>query len=171
LKNGECFKWKDEDFGLLGIDDYYNFTITPIDVRQSKYYIDNLSPATAIGSFFFSSFFDNSYRDASLSVDDEVIGKGWRSQFQDDNSFIGVEITGDPVTFYALQIENIESYQIKQFYLEYSVDGISFIKVETPFTVASTQQTGITTIYFTGIYAKSIRIRVNSYQGWPACRI
>ncbi len=29
----------------------------------------------------------------------------------------------------------------------------------------------MTTIYFTGIYAKAIRIRIIKYQGSPACRI
>jgi hypothetical protein len=29
----------------------------------------------------------------------------------------------------------------------------------------------MTTIYFTGLYAKAIRIRITSYNQWPACRI
>ena len=46
---------------LLGGDDVYDFDITPIDVRQSKYYINNLSPASAIGKYFFSSYYGAGY--------------------------------------------------------------------------------------------------------------
>ena len=78
---------------LLGGDDHYDFDITPIDVRQSKYYIDNLSPASKIGKYFFSSYLDNTYQDTSLSTLDGASGKGWRSQLSNSNQFIGVMIS------------------------------------------------------------------------------
>ena len=170
MKNAECFKWGRDDLDLLGVDDRYNFSITPIDVRQSKYYIDNLSPATAIGKYTFSSYFSSSYTDASLSSDDGTTGQGWKAKTADKHQWVGVDISEDPVTFYALQVENIGGYAIKQFYLEYSVDGEEFIRVEKPFEVHP-KDSGITTIYFKGLYAKSIRIRVSEFEGWPACRI
>lgn len=104
LKNGECFDWKNQGMVLLGDNDHYDFDITPIDVRQSKYYIDNLSPASALGKFFFSSYFNASYQDCTLSTLEGAIGKGWKSQIANYNQFIGITITGEPVTFYALQL-------------------------------------------------------------------
>jgi hypothetical protein len=53
---------------LLGGDDVYDFDITPIDVRQSKYYINNLSPASEIGQWFFSSSYSDKYLDCSIST-------------------------------------------------------------------------------------------------------
>lgn len=32
-------------------------------------------------------------------------------------------------------------------------------------------KTNLTTIYFTGIYAQAIRIKISGFKGWPACRI
>lgn len=37
--------------------------------------------------------------------------------------------------------------------------------------MSSSILTNITTIYFTGIYAKVIRVRITGFQGWPATRI
>ena len=68
---------------LLGGDDHYDFDITPIDVRQSKYYINNLSPSSAIGTFFFSSTYDATYKDCSLSTLEGATGKGWKAQLND----------------------------------------------------------------------------------------
>jgi hypothetical protein len=79
---------------LLGGDDHYDFEINPIDVRESKYYINNLSPASAIGSFFFSSAFDSSYQDCSLSTLEGASGKGWKAQINDHNQYIGVSLEG-----------------------------------------------------------------------------
>jgi hypothetical protein len=46
LKNFECFAWNATGLQLEGGKDKYDFQINPIDVRRSKYYIDNLSPAS-----------------------------------------------------------------------------------------------------------------------------
>lgn len=54
--------------------------------------------------------------------------------------------------------------------MEYSVDGINFIRIEKDFNCTESS-TKLTTIYFTALYAKSIRIVVKSYVGWPAARI
>jgi hypothetical protein len=104
LKNGECFKWKPQNLGLLGGDDRYDFEITPIDVRQSKYYINNLSPASEIGKFFFSSYSDATYQDCSLSTLEGNPSKGWKAKIADQNQFIGIQVTETPVTFYAIQL-------------------------------------------------------------------
>jgi hypothetical protein len=104
LKNGECFKWNQQNIGLLGQNDIYNFSITPIDVRQSKYYINNLSPGSEIGKFFFSSYFDASYQDCSLSTLSGATGKGWKSSAADSSQFIGLIVSDQPVTFYAVQL-------------------------------------------------------------------
>ena len=79
MRNSECFKWQDEGLDLLDDDDRYNFSITPIDVRQSKYYINNLSPATAIGQYIFSSYYSDAYTDALLSSDEGTTGSGWKA--------------------------------------------------------------------------------------------
>jgi hypothetical protein len=91
----------------LGQDDHYNFLIAPIDVRQSKYYINNLSPGSEIGKFFFSSFFDESYQDCSLTTLNGAVGKGWKASVADSSQFIGLVVTGEPATFYALQLESV----------------------------------------------------------------
>lgn len=104
LKNGECFYWSQQGIGVLGDNDKYNFSITPVDVRQSKYYIKNLSPGSALGKFFFSSSFDRTYEDCSLSALDGAIGKGWKSLVADSAQFIGLVINDEPVTFYAIQL-------------------------------------------------------------------
>ncbi len=65
----------------------------------------------------------------------------------------------------------MEGNYITQFYLEYSVDGVNFITVESAFTVSDSIKTNLTTIYFTGIYAQAIRIKISGFKGWPACRI
>lgn len=171
MKNGECFGWNQQNIGLLGDGDNYNFSITPIDVRQSKYYIQNLSPASEIGKIFFSSSFDSSYQDASLSTLNDASGKGWKAATADGSQFIGVTITGEPVTFYAIQLEAVEGSYIAEFFLEYSVNGVDFIRVQNSFSVNATVVNQMTTVYFTGIYAKTIRIRISKFQGWPACRI
>ena len=81
----------------------------------------------------------------------------------------------DPVTFYALQIEAIEQSLIKSFYLEYTKDGTTWIRVDSKFLVEKYYKKGgdnsIVTIYFTGIYAKAIRIVIDDYVNWPACKI
>jgi hypothetical protein len=43
--------------------------------------------------------------------------------------------------------------------------------VQNAFTVPASVAVNMTTIYFTGIYAKAIRIKISKFQGWPACRI
>lgn len=91
----------------MGSDDNYDFDITPIDVRQSKYYIDNLSPASAIGQLFFSSSFDSSYSNASLTNDEGSSGKGWKAKIADYNQFIGYSVSDQPATFYAVQLEAV----------------------------------------------------------------
>ena len=123
LKNGECFQWDNQGMKLLGGDDRYDFDITPIDVRQSKYYINNLSPASAIGSYFFSSTYDASYRECSLSTLEGPTSKGWKAQLNDSSQYIGVSLSGQPATFYALQLESVDGFYPLEFYLEYSVDG------------------------------------------------
>ena len=155
---------------LLGGDDHYNFDINPIDVRQSKYYINNLSPASSIGSYFFSSSFDSTYQNPSLSTL-EGCGKGWKAQIADNNQYIGITITDTPVTFYAVQLEAVDASYITQFYIEYSVNGVDFIRVQNFFTVPATIAQNMTTIYFTGIYAQAIRIKISGYNKWPACTI
>ena len=171
LKNGECFAWKQQDLSLIGSNDKYNFSITPIDVRQSKYYINNLSPGSELGKFFFSSSFDATFQDCSLSTLSESSGNGWRAATADASQFIGLSISDAPLTFYAVQLEAVNGNYITEFYLEYSVDGTNFIRVQNPFQVPSSIAASMTTIYFTGIYAKAIRIKINKFQGWPACRI
>jgi len=79
---------------LLGGDDRYDFEINPIDVRQSKYYIDNLSPASELGKIFFSSSWDSTYQDCSLSTLEGASGKGWRAKVADQNQYIGVTLSG-----------------------------------------------------------------------------
>ena len=156
---------------LLGGDDRYDFEINPIDVRQSKYFIKNLSPASAIGKFYFSSYFDRSYQDCSLSTLEGTISNGWKAKTADSDQYIGVILNDEPATFYALQLEAVDGNYITEFYLEYSVDGVEFIRVQTPFSVSESIVNNMTTIYFTGIYAKSIRIRISGYKGWPACHL
>jgi hypothetical protein len=75
------------------------------------------------------------------------------------------------LTFYAVQLEAVEGNYITEFYLEYSTDGTNFIRVQNAFQVPSSVSENMTTIYFTGIYAKAIRIMVSKYQGWAACRV
>lgn len=65
----------------------------------------------------------------------------------------------------------MEGNYITEFYLEYSVDGVNFIRVQSYFTVPSSVSVNMTTIYFTGIYAKAIRIKISKFQGWPAARL
>ncbi len=48
---------------------------------------------------------------------------------------------------------------------------MDFIRVQNSFSVDSSISANMTTIYFTGIYAKAIRIRIVKYRGAPACRI
>jgi hypothetical protein len=109
---------------LDGTDDNYDFDITPIDVRKSKYYIDNLSPVSNLGTLIISSFYDNNYKDCSLSMDgDKISGKGWKAKYLGKNEYIGYEINGEPLTFYAIQIEAVEGNYITEFFIEYSVDG------------------------------------------------
>ena len=122
---------------LMGGDDVYDFEITPIDVRQSKYYIDNLSPASAIGTYFYSSSYGSSYQDCSLSTLEGFVSKGWKSKVANTNQYIGVTLTGEPATFYALQLEAVEASYITEFYLEYSLDGKKFIRVQNAFAVPS----------------------------------
>jgi hypothetical protein len=55
--------------------------------------------------------------------------------------------------------------------LEYSTDGTNFVRVQNPFSVPSSISVNMTTIYFTGIYAKAIRIKISKFKGWAACRI
>lgn len=77
-------------------------------------------------------------------------------------------------------MEFIEKNEIKSFYLEYTRDGKRWIRVENRFFVDQhinsdspqyLKENGIITIYFTGVYAQSIRIVVDDFVGWPACRI
>ena len=74
------------------------------------------------------------------------------------------------MTFYALQLEGIEGNYLTSFYLEYSVNGIDFIRLENPFNCEASGK-DLTTIYFTAVYAKAIRIVVRGFAGWPATRI
>ena len=97
---------------LLGGDDVYDFDITPIDVRQSKYYIDNLSPASAIGTYFFSSYYGSGYQDCSLSTLEGFVSKGWKAKIANQDQYIGVILTGEPATFYALQLEAVDASYI-----------------------------------------------------------
>lgn len=76
----------------------------------------------------------------------------------------------DPVTFYAIQIEGVDGNYIRSFYLEYSLDGVNFIRVSKSYDTEITGK-NLITIYFTAIYAKAIRIVVKEYYGWPAARI
>lgn len=156
---------------LLGGDDHYDFDITPIDVRQSKYYINNLSPASAIGHYFFSSIYASQYNDCSLSTLEGPPSAGWRAAKNDSQQYIGVKLDGEPATFYALQLEAVSGNYIGEFYLEYSLDGQNFRRVQTAFSVPSSISANLTTIYFTGIYARAIRIWVSQWRGWPACRL
>ena len=70
-----------------------------------------------------------------------------------------------------MQLEAVDTNYITEFYLEYSVDGVEFIKVQNAFAVPADIATNMTTIYFTGIYCRSIRIRITDYQGVPACHV
>lgn len=81
-------------------------------MRQSKYYINNLSPGSEIGKFFFSSFFDVNYQDCSLTTLGEITGKGWKAASADYSQFIGLTISDEPVTFYAIQLEAVEGSYI-----------------------------------------------------------
>jgi hypothetical protein len=92
--------------------DQYNFSITPIDVRQSMYYINNLSPASAIGKFFYSSYYNTSYEDQSLSTLKGCTGNGWMAKSADQNQYIGILISNQPTTFYALQLESVQANYI-----------------------------------------------------------
>ena len=70
LTEGECFLLKKPLLKLEGEDDEYDFEITPIDITKSKYYIDNLSPASKLGKSFYSSFYSKDYTDCRLESDD-----------------------------------------------------------------------------------------------------
>lgn len=59
LFNGECYSLKTLGMKLEGEDEHYDFDIYPIDITKSKYYIENLSPVSELGQFFFSSAFSN----------------------------------------------------------------------------------------------------------------
>jgi hypothetical protein len=157
---------------LEGGGDQYDFDITPIDITKSKYYIDNLSPISKLGLVFYSSFQGN-YTDCRLtSVNENLYPIGWKALNARSGEYVGysIDINTDPVTFYAIQIEDVEGNYIKSFYLEYSVDGINYIRISTLFD-SSNCGNNLTTIYFTGIYARAIRIVVQDYYGWPAARI
>mgnify|MGYP003692183517 CR=1 FL=1 len=173
LKNGECFNYKRPRLHLEGEDDEYDFEITPVDITKSKYYIDNLSPVSAIGKSFYSSIYGIDYSKCELTSNFESDAKGWRAQNPRSNEYIGFEIESkeDPVTFYALQLEQVEGNYITEFYIEYSVDGENFIRVEKAFTTSDKIKNGIDTIYFTAIYARAIRIVVTGFKGWPATRL
>jgi hypothetical protein len=108
--------------------------------------------------------------------------KGWKALTSEKGQYAGFKLNQgeDPVTFYALQLEFIEKSEIKSFYLEYTKDGVKWIRVDNRFIVDQhinsqspqyLKENGIITIYFTGIYAQAIRIVVDEYVGWPACRI
>lgn len=73
-------------------------------MRQSKYYINNLSPGSEIGKFFFSSFADASYQDCSLTTLSGASGKGWKASTADSAQFIGLSVTDEPANFYAIQL-------------------------------------------------------------------
>lgn len=157
---------------LAGTDDSYDFDITPIDVTKSKYYIDNLSPASLLGKVFYSSFVNSTYTDPRLDSDiNNKDGKGWMAENKRPGEYIGYTIeNGEPATFYAVQMEGIKGNYISSFFLEYSVDGKNFVRVQTPFNSEASGK-DLITIYFTGLYAKSIRIVVKDFVGWPATRI
>lgn len=172
LRAAECFKLKKPLLKLEGEDDKYDFEITPIDITKSKYNIDNLSPFSKLGTVFYSSFYNTSYTDCRLvSQDSSEYGKGWRAENKRDGEYIGYIISeGEPVTFYAIQLEGFDGFYITSFYLEYSVDGVNYIRIDKSFNSEASGK-DLTTIYFTGVYAKAIRLVVRSFAGWPATRL
>ena len=173
MKNGECFKLKKQLLKIQGEDEHYNFEITPIDITKSKYYIDNLSPISKLGKILFSSFYSKQYTVCSVGTDETGLeySKGWKAEHERSGQYLGFIIEeGEPVTFYALQLEAVEGSYIKKFYIEYSQDGINYIRIEKLFD-GSHSSKDLTTIYFTAIYAKAIRIVIQSYVGWPATKL
>lgn len=170
LRNGECFALKKPSLQLEGQDDEYDFEITPIDITKSKYYIDNLSPVSSLGKCFYSSYIIGYTDPRLISEEENLYPKGWKAEYSREGEYIGYNIDNEPATFYAIQIEGVDSYYITSFYLEYSVDGVNFIRIEKEFNCTESGSK-LTTIYFTAIYAKSIRIIVKSFVGWPAARI
>lgn len=126
-----------------------------------------------MGKILFSSFFNKEYIKADVGTDETGVAfsQGWKSEHERPGEYIGFVIEeGEPVTFYALQLESVEGFYVKEFYLEYSIDGTNFIRVEKVFD-GSHSSKDLTTIYFTAIYAKAIRIVIKSYVGWPATKI
>ena len=128
---------------LEGEDTYQSFDIYPIDITKSKFNIGNLSPISELGDFICSSYFSNNYLNPLVDFQDEYYdnenkrSNGWKALTQEKGQYAGFKISSlqNPVIFYALQLQFIESYSIKTFYLEYSKDGINWIRVEKIFKV------------------------------------
>ena len=163
---------------LEGEDTNYDFDIYPVDIRKSKFNIENLSPFSELGDFICSSSFSGDYLNPLIDFQDEYYNnenrrsKGWKASTSEKGQYAGFKMHGNnnPVTFYSLQLEFIENYSIKTFYLEYSKDGVNWIRVENVFHVDQylnsdspqyLKDNGIVTVYFTGIYAQSIRIVID----------
>ena len=96
---------------LLGTDDHYDFDIYPIDITKSKYYIDNLSPISALGQFIYSSAYDNTYLNPTLVFEDTNFSnsnkaKGWKSYYNQSGQYAGfaLNLSQSPISFYALQL-------------------------------------------------------------------
>jgi hypothetical protein len=84
----------------------------------------------------------------------------WKAQRSERGQWAGFELNQgeDPVTLYALQLEFIEKSEIKSFNVEYTKDGVKWIRVENRFFVdqhinsdspKTLKENGIITIYFT----------------------
>ena len=66
---------------MEGDDDDYDFDIVPINIWKSKYYIENLSPISLLGSVFYSSFYSLQYTDPRLTDNENNIQSyGWRAE-------------------------------------------------------------------------------------------
>lgn len=96
---------------LLGTDDHYDFDIYPIDIRQSKYYIDNLSPVSALGQFIYSSAYDKTYLNPTLVFEDANFSNsnkanGWKSYYNQSGESVGFTLNANEnaLAFYALQL-------------------------------------------------------------------
>ena len=72
-----------------------------------------MSPVSKIGKLFYSSVYGKDYSDPTLTNEyGESTGLGWKAENPRVNEYIGYTVSDDPVTFFAIQIENIEKYRI-----------------------------------------------------------
>jgi hypothetical protein len=125
----------------------------------------NLLPAVSKGKaeYFYSS---SSLNGAQFNL--EATGSnGWSPNGSCTGQFIGVK-TSTLETYYAIDIKQLTGSSLKSFTIEYSMDGVNFIKVQD-FSFDTVVANAILTFYFKPVYASHIRLVVK--EGTPNIRV